>query len=368
MSIIKIIYLGSRGFDFKGGIESHLNNLLSGIKKKDKIEPLVLIPYYNQISKTPYKQHGIFTLRIKGIEKFLLAINSIFFIIRSKPDIVHIHGLNSSLIIPFLRIFGIPIVFTCHSRDWLHPEWPKYLKLLIKINFLLARQFSHRIIYVSKKTYESYPSKFSYFLENEINNIDLDSLNIKNDKPKKLIQKLNITSMEYILFVGRITPVKGIETLIKAFKKIKSNYPLIIVGEKQDKKYFNYLREISEKADVRFIGKLDYELVKILYFNSKLVVIPSLHEESPYVIKEAIACKANILCSNIDAFKLISEQDCMINIFKKDDDYNLASEINRLIDNLEKKNLKLNKKELSTNSNFEKWIKTHLSIYKDLLN
>lgn len=90
-----------------------------------------------------------------------------------------------------------------------------------------------------------------------------------------------------ILFVGRLDEIKGLNYLIRAFDlalNTKPNLKLIIVGNGNYDDYINLSPNNSDK--IRFMGKIDTNLLYKLYIISDLGILPSFHEQCSYVIIE----------------------------------------------------------------------------------
>ncbi|MFH1900727.1 MAG: glycosyltransferase, partial [Candidatus Omnitrophota bacterium] len=118
-----------------------------------------------------------------------------------------------------------------------------------------------------------------------------------------------------IVTMGRISPSKGYEHLIRAFRRvIRSNPYLIlkIVGSVDQSKmnYFNYLKTLvsrfSLNYNIQFVGfRKDVENV---LKGARILVVPSVIEESfGRVIVEAFACGVPVVASNIGALPEIIE-------------------------------------------------------------
>jgi glycosyltransferase involved in cell wall biosynthesis len=91
----------------------------------------------------------------------------------------------------------------------------------------------------------------------------------------------------YFLFVGRLEPIKGVETLIEAFRNRPSE-DLVIAGDG------NLSRRLRRRAagldNVRFTGWLSLEQLDPLYRDALAVVVPTLgHEGMPLVPLESLA-------------------------------------------------------------------------------
>jgi glycosyltransferase involved in cell wall biosynthesis len=93
-----------------------------------------------------------------------------------------------------------------------------------------------------------------------------------------------------ILAVSRILERKGLQFLIEAFQKLNNEYELHIVGDGQ---YLPTLRQMARPsgARIRFWGWLDRDSRELqnLYETSRLFVLPSLSENFPMVLLEAMS-------------------------------------------------------------------------------
>lgn len=98
---------------------------------------------------------------------------------------------------------------------------------------------------------------------------------------------LSSTRPRNILFVGRLDEIKGVEYLIKAFKRIVPQHEdcrLMIVGEGNFQPYLAQCCDIHEK--VSFFGKVQGEDLDGIYQSAYIGVIPSFHEQCSYSVIE----------------------------------------------------------------------------------
>ena len=101
---------------------------------------------------------------------------------------------------------------------------------------------------------------------------------VKNDNDFK--KKNNLSKLPYILFIGRLNPIKGPDILLNAFVATKErfrDYQLIFAGP--DEGMQESLQEIAKlnhlEKNVKFVGYLDQEQKSKAYLGSSFVVIPS---------------------------------------------------------------------------------------------
>jgi glycosyltransferase involved in cell wall biosynthesis len=124
--------------------------------------------------------------------------------------------------------------------------------------------------------------------------VDINKYKFKKEKQK------------YVLYIGRILPHKGVDTLIRA---LPDGEKLIVAGRSYDHKYLDYLRNISNNKQVKFIeNPSDNEIIN-LYENASCFVLPSTHKDYlgykhkktelfGLVLIEAMACGTPVIASS----------------------------------------------------------------------
>ncbi|MGZ6346370.1 MAG: glycosyltransferase [Anaerolineales bacterium] len=117
-----------------------------------------------------------------------------------------------------------------------------------------------------------------------------------------------------ILFVGRIEPLKGVETLIKAvaclaLKNIKEPVNLAVIGGDPDaltnelsEEMFRLQKlcdELTVGKMVAFLGKRGQDTLPYYYSAAEVVVMPSHYESFGMVALEAMACGTPVIASQV---------------------------------------------------------------------
>ncbi|HZO34933.1 MAG TPA: glycosyltransferase family 4 protein, partial [Gaiellaceae bacterium] len=103
----------------------------------------------------------------------------------------------------------------------------------------------------------------------------------------------------YFLFVGRLVRLKGVHTLIEAFRRY-DKADLLIAG---DGAYGDELRRQAEGLDhVHFLGRVHPEPLRELYANAIAVVVPSLvYETFGFIALEAFAQRTPVVATTLGA-------------------------------------------------------------------
>ena len=102
-----------------------------------------------------------------------------------------------------------------------------------------------------------------------------------------------------VLFVGRLTPYKRVENIIKAISLLQDKPVLIVIGPTLDKQYRTYLEELAKEleVDTRFLGVVSDESLVGYLSSSKALVLPSIDEGFGIVLLEAMACELPVVAN-----------------------------------------------------------------------
>ncbi len=172
---------------------------------------------------------------------------------------------------------------------------------------------------------------------------------------------------DYIIFVGRLEPVKGVDLLLRAFSMVDGSIKLVIVGVGSQEAY---LRELAESLNVKdrvvFINKFIPEYDKIaLYSNSLCSVFPSRYEPFGIVVLEAMATETAVICSNVGGMREIVQNDISGILAEKDSLESLKSAIMRVTEDSElRKKISRKARERAIEFDWEKIAEKTFEVYK----
>lgn len=111
----------------------------------------------------------------------------------------------------------------------------------------------------------------------------------------------------YVLFVGRLLPHKGVDTLIKA---MPPGLPLKLCGRPYHPDFHAYLQSLARGKSVEFITAADDEALRTLYREAWVNVLPSVYcdyygtdhlmpELMGFTLLEAMACGTPAVCTRV---------------------------------------------------------------------
>jgi glycosyltransferase involved in cell wall biosynthesis len=141
--------------------------------------------------------------------------------------------------------------------------------------------------------------------------------------------------LHYILFVGYPWYLKGVDILIKAFKKISPacpDYRLKIVGWcPEGREFFEDLARGTPRIEL--CEPVYYEEVIKLMSECSLFVLPSRTEAMGRVLLEAMACRKPIIASRVGGIPEIINDTCNGLLFEKENIDDLAEKMKLLLTN-----------------------------------
>lgn len=304
---MKIALIGQKAIPAKnGGVDRHVESLAFFLAKN---KDLKIISYNRRsyLENSLKEWEGVKIVSLPFINtKNLAAISQGFLAtldaLIKRVDIIHYHGIGPCLLawIPKLLRPKTKIIATLHSFDYGNEKWGVFAKLMLKLGEKMMTKYADEIIVLTALMRDYLYQRHSR-----------DSIIIPNGA---LVQEANDFSIldnfglergKYIVSVSRLIKLKGIQYLIKVFKKLKSAHliahdiKLVIVG---DGEYEEELKKLAEAdKDIIFSGNQSGANLAALYAGASLFVQSSESEGLSISMLEAMAYGLPILASDISA-------------------------------------------------------------------
>lgn len=325
---MKIYIIGQKGIPaISGGVENHVENL--AVKLVEKGHEVFAYTRRNYSNKNIKNYRGINLISLPSINTknldaishtFLACLDFVFK--RKKVDVIHFHSIGPASLIWLVKLFRprVKIIFTFHSQCYYNTKWGKLAKFYLIWGEKIGCKLAGEVIVVSKNLKKYVENKYkrqANFVPNGVNILPPIEIN-------KIKDIWGLEKNSYILSVSRVVRNKGLEYLIEAYKKIKTDKKLVIVG---DGDYINKLMSLaSDNDNIIFTGRQNGEILQELYSNALLFVQPSEAEGLSVSLLEAISYKLPLIVSDIEANTDVVGDDAMVFINKSSDDLRLKLE------------------------------------------
>lgn len=287
------------------------------------------------------KLKTVLTVNLRGVAAMSASVFASIRAAFGRYDVVHFHAEGPCAMLWLPKLFGKKCIATIHGLDHQRAKWGKFASTYIMLGERCAVKFADEIIVLSEGVQKYFMDTYgreTKFIPNGVNKPILKNSEIIN-------KKYSLKKDEYILFLGRLVPEKGIKYLIEAFKKVKTDKKLVIAGGSSDTDEFaKELKELS-KSDERiiFTGFVQGTELEELYSNAYLYCLPSDLEGMPLSLLEAMSYGNCCLVSDIDECASVIENKGIV--FKKSDVEDLKEKLQMVCNN--EKMVKKYKKEAS---------------------
>lgn len=331
---IKISMLGIRGLPPRyGGSETCVDELCRRLHYNNDIT--VFCRNHNIIKDQRLKEYNGATLvhlpsiNTKNLDTITHSFLSILYILfNNTSDIIHFHGAGNSLLFPLLFLSKKKVIVTVDGADWERKKWSRIARFFLKISAFFAVRFADIIVADSPVAENIYKKRFRRYKE-KIVYIPYGANIEKIEEDKEVLKEFNLRKGNYILFVGRLIPEKGVHYLIDAFEKVNTNLNLVIVGDNEYNR--EYVRKLKNRNDKRiiFTGNIFGNKFKTILKNCLFYVQPSEVEGTSPILLTAMAFEKCVIVNGIpENISTIGETG--IN-FKKNDVDDLKNKIELLL-------------------------------------
>lgn len=353
---MKILYLIT-GLG-KGGAEKVVCDLAD--KMYDHGHDVTIVYFFGKKSVFPRNQAiKIAKIPLENILNIFIAYVSLSkFITKLQPDIVHSHMFHANIMARLVRLVT-PIkklICTAHSSN--EGGW-----LRMKLYY-----FTHKLcdLFTNVSNYACDEFvKLGAVPKGQIktiyNGVNLNDYQFNLHEKDKIRKEFNISSEDKIfLAVGRFHKAKNYPNLIKAINLIKERkFVLLIAGDGEERSVIeNLIDQYNLKNKIFLLGIRDD--ISRLMSASDLFILSSDYEGLPTVLIEALACKMNVISTDVSGAREIIQNN---NYIVPVGNYIILSDkIIDVIENIDERNelgYQNVRENFDLNNIFENWLQVY---------
>lgn len=297
---MKIAMIGHKRIPGRsGGVEVVVEELSSRMAEKGN----EVVVYNRHCSEEKLKEYkGAKIVEVKTFKNSALnaMVYSFFATVRcifKRYDVIHFHAEGPCAMIPIAKIFGKKVVATIHGLDWQRNKWGGFASKYIMFGEKMAAKHADKVIVLSKNVQNYFKQTYgcdALLVPNGINRVTPEDADI-------IVKKFGLEKDGYILFLARITPEKGLDYLIDAFKQLETDKKLVIAGSITPET--EYVHSVLEKAkdceNIIFTDFVSGKTLAELFSNCFVYVLPSDIEGMPMSLLEAVGYDARVIVSDI---------------------------------------------------------------------
>lgn len=242
----------------------------------------------------------IVEVRTFANEKLNAFVYSFFATVRAIAggyDVLHFHAEGPSCMIALAKLFGKRCVSTIHGLDWQRAKWGRFASAYLMLGEKQAAGRADEVIVLSRAAQQ-------YFRETYGRETVLLPNGIERPEPRKanlITRNYGLGQRDYLLFLARITPEKGLHHLLEAYSGLDTTLPLVVAGSLEpESEYIAKIKEMAARDPrVRLVGFVQGEELAELYSNCRMYILPSSVEGMAMSLLEAVSYGAPCLVSDI---------------------------------------------------------------------
>lgn len=241
---------------------------------------------------------NVFTSEKRSLNAILYAFNATWKAIFGGYDVIHYHAEGPCTFLPLAHLFGKRTVATIHGLDWQRSKWGGFATKILLFGEKQAAKHADEVIVLSKNVQNYFKETYNRETRYIPNGVNLPEIK----KPELITEKYGLKGGDYILFLARLVPEKGLHYLLDAYKQIDTDIKLVVAGGASHSS--DYVEEVKKKAEeddrVIMTGFVQGQTLEELFSNCMLYVLPSDIEGMPISLLEALSYGRRCLVSNID--------------------------------------------------------------------
>lgn len=307
---MKIVLVGGQDIPGIGGTESYMMNLA---------KELCLQGHSATIICSGRKSYETTIDNVRIIHKVcpksniialpLLFFKSIGYIIKNRKciDVVNFQSIFMAFISGWISsLFGCKAYYTIHSLAEDNPKHGAFMKFLMKVvAFISIWLCGKNIITISKSKANEIKARYG----KKCTVIPCGITANKNSEETDILSRLGIEKESYYLTIGRIEPVKNLDTLIKAFIKHNNSDKQLVIAGNYENEHGKHLEEIAKgNKNIIFAGIVMGDDKETLIRNCYANCLVSSSEGMPISLLEAMIYAKPSIVTDIPAIKEITEQ------------------------------------------------------------
>jgi len=249
---MRIAILGTRGIPASyGGFETFAEHLSTRLVRRGHDVTVYCRAHY--VSPRQLEFHGVRlkvlpTIRHKYfdtvVHTFLSAIHSV----SQRYDAALICNCANAPFSPILRLAGTPVAINVDGLEHKRKKWGRLGRRYYRLAEYLSTLLPSEMVTDAQVIQDYYLAR-----HNAPSTMIAYGSEVERRPDRELVRKWRVEPNRYVLYVSRLEPENNAHLVIEAFKKVRTAYRLLIVGDAPyAEQYINSLKA-SARGDKRII-------------------------------------------------------------------------------------------------------------------
>ncbi len=294
---LKIAFIGARGvIGTYSGIETYYEEVGSRLAARGHRVTAYCREYF-----TPdvASHRGVLVRRLpswrgKHLETISHSLLATFDCLWRDFDVVQYHAIGSAPLAVVPRLLGNTTVVSVRGLDWQRAKWSPFASRMLRFGEWASARAPTATVVVSKTLQDHYQAAHGrrpYMIPNAVV--------VGKHRPAKLLTEHGLEKDGFLLFAGRISPEKGVHTMLEAARHLPRHKKLVLAGGTSYSD--DYVDRVKAEAwdEVIFLGRVGREMMEELLSACYAFILPSVMEGLSIALLEALSYGNCIVTTDI---------------------------------------------------------------------
>ena len=294
---LKIAFLGARGVvGTYSGIETYYEEVGSRLAERGHRVTAYCRSYFTPdvASHRGIVVRRLPSLRSKHLETLSHSILGTIDCLWRDFDVVQYHAIGSAPLAWIPRLAGRKTIVSVRGLDWQRAKWGWFARHALRFGEWASARCPTATAVVSRTLqdhYEKTHGRRPHLIPNAVV--------LAEHRPIDRLAEHGLEQDGFLLFAGRISPEKGVHTLLEALRPLDRGKKLVLAGGTSYSD--DYIEQVRAAAwdEVVFLGRVDRGMMEELYSACYAFVLPSLMEGLSIALLEALSYGTCIVSTDI---------------------------------------------------------------------
>jgi glycosyltransferase involved in cell wall biosynthesis len=227
---MRIAILGTRGIPASyGGFETFAEHLSTRLVARGHEVTVYCRSHY--VSPRQLEYHGVRlevlpTIRHKYFDTVVHAFLSAFHAVGQRFDAALICNAANAPFAPILRFTGTPVAINVDGLEHKRKKWGRLARRYYRLAEYLSTVLPNEMVTDAQVIQDYYQVR-----HNAPSTMIAYGSEVERRTDRAMVRKWRVEPNRYVLYVSRLEPENNAHLVIEAFKKVRTAYRLLIVGD-----------------------------------------------------------------------------------------------------------------------------------------
>lgn len=281
---VSIAFLGCRGVPARySGFETLVEELGARLAQRGHA-----VTVYNRAHFYPDRPREYRGMRIaylpslqtKSFETITHTLLAVIHAAVRKFDVVYLCGVGNSVLAGILKFRGSRMIVNVDGDDFRRLKWHPFARWWLKQSEEWATKSSDVVIADNQTVVDRYERDYGF----KTTYLSYGAPSKPIQAGRETLRRLGLKAGEYVLYAGRLTPENRPDLLIRAYEKVKSDWPCVVVGGAGYETEYGAELERIAGGRVRLVGPIYGEGYRELSTHCGIFVLPGMVEATRLVL------------------------------------------------------------------------------------